>query len=174
MSDVICRRADKHLTEGQLKDIAALIYDTDASLHGAFSCNEDRSGRPRANACYYSNAKFPVVTSTSDTMPCIGVTTGMVESTLDENGRMKLTAKGKKCFGSQAEEAFKAMFTYTAGVNEKYCFNMTFNQTPDGKFEFDSDTYLSPGATVKGGFYPDEEPPAATMMISERRKRRTV
>jgi len=154
-------------------DLAALIYDTDASLHGAFTCNPDWSPgqtpeQAHANACFYPNVKYPVVTSADAEMPCIGVTQGMVESTLDSNGRMVLTAKGKKCFGNQAEEAFKAMFTYTAGVNEKYCFNMTFNQTPDGKFEFDSDTYLSPGATVKGGFYPAEEPPAATMMISER------
>ena len=35
MSDVICRRADKHLTEGQLKDIAALIYDTDLYIYPA-------------------------------------------------------------------------------------------------------------------------------------------
>ena len=35
MSDIICRRADKHLTEGQLKDIAALIYDTDLYIYPA-------------------------------------------------------------------------------------------------------------------------------------------
>ena len=139
-------------------ELAALIYDTDASLHGAFSCNEDRSGRPRTNACLYSNAKYPVVTSSADTMPCIGVTTGMVESTLDENGRMKLTAKGKKCFGSQADAAFAAMFTATSGVNEMSCYNMPFTQSLDGKWEFDSDFYTSRGLdySVQGGFYPVE------------------
>ena len=153
-------------------ELAALIYDTDASLHGAFTCNHYQEAcqtNPKAclnNACYYPSAKYNVVSNGTEEVPCIGVIKGMVESTLDDNGRMVLTAKGKKCFGSQADEAFKAMFTYTPNVNEKYCFNMTFNQTADGKFEFDSDTYQSPGATVPGGFYPAEEPPLDSGMIS--------
>ena len=137
-------------------NLAAIIYDTDASLHGAFSCDNYRAGVPRANACFYSNVKYPVVASASDEMPCIGVTKGMVESTLDENGRMKLTAKGRKCFGSQADEAFAAMFTATPGVNEKSCYNMPFTQSLDGKWEFDSDYYTSRGLSVQGGFYPVE------------------
>ena len=154
-------------------DLAALIYDTDASLHGAFTCNPDWSPgqtpeQAHANACFYPSVKYPVVSSAAGEVPCIGVTQGMVESTLDSKGRMVLTAKGKKCFGAQADEAFAAMFTSTPGVNEEYCVNMTFNQVSDGAFEFDSDNYLSPGATVKGGFYPAEEAPAATMMLSDR------
>ena len=139
-------------------NLAAIIYDTDASLHGAFSCNSDQSSGypPRANACFYPNVKYPVVASASDSMPCIGVTTGMVESTLDENGRMKLTAKGRKCFGAQADEAFAAMFTATPNVNEKSCFDMPFTQSLDGKWEFDSDFYTSQGLRVQGGFYPVE------------------
>ena len=114
------------------------------------------------NACFYSTAKYNVVPNASEVVPCIGVKKGMVEDTLyrDGNGKkyMKLTAKGKTCFGSDADNAFKAMFNYTPGVNEKYCFNMTFEQTPDGKYEFESDTYRSPGATAVGGFYPAEDP----------------
>ena len=155
-------------------ELAALIYDTDASLHGAFSCNPDWNAgqtpdQARANACYYADAKFPVVKSSLEAMPCVGVTTGMVESTLDpKTKKMKLTATGKKCFGSQADEAFAAMFNYTPGVNEEYCFNMPFTQTSDGKFEFESNTYQSPGAPVPGGFYPAEQQPSTDMMLTER------
>ena len=155
-------------------DLAAVIYDTDASLHGAFTCNPDWNAgqtpaQAHANACYSASAKFQVLSSATGEMPCIGVTTGMVESTLDPTTKkMKLTAKGKTCFGAQADEAFAAMFNFTQGVNEQYCFNMPFEQAADGKFEFESDYYQSPGATVPGGFYPAEEPPPADMMMSER------
>ena len=154
--------------------LAALIYDTDASLHGAFTCNPDwNQGQSiieaRSNACYTAGAKYQVVSSAKDSMPCVGVTTGMVESSLDpKTKKMTLTAKGKKCFGAQADEAFAAMFNYTEGVNEEYCFDMPFEQAADGKFEFESDYYQSPGATVPGGFYPAEEQPAADRMISPR------
>ena len=147
-------------------ELAAMIYDTDASLHGAFTCAPDWSQaidgteKVKYNACYYSTAKYPVNSTGEAVVPCVGVTTGMVESTLDPTTKkMKLTAKGKTCFGSDADNAFKAMFEYTPQVNEQYCFNMPFEQAADGKFEFESDTYQSPGATVPGGFYPAEEPP---------------
>ena len=155
-------------------DLAAVIYDTDASLHGAFTCNPDWNAgqtpaQAHANACYSASAKFQVLSSATGEMPCIGVTKGMVESTLDpKTKKMKLTSTGKKCFGAQADEAFAAMFNFTQGVNEQYCFNMPFEQAADGKFEFESDYYQSPGATVPGGFYPAEEPPPADMMMSER------
>ena len=156
-------------------ELAALIYDTDASLHGAFTCAPnwsqaiDGTEKVKYNACYYSTAKFPVTSTGDAVVPCVGVTKGMVESTLDaKTKKMKLTTKGQKCFGSQADAAFAAMFTATAGVNEEYCFNMPFEQASDGKFEFESDTYQSPGAKAVGGFYPAEQQPSAEMMISER------
>ena len=155
-------------------ELAALIYDTDASLHGAFSCAPDwnpgqSADQARSSACYYATAKFPVVKSATSPMPCVGVTPGMVESTLNpKTKKMKLTAKGQTCFGEFADEAFAAMFNYTPGVNEEYCFNMPFIQTSDGKFEFESNAYQSPGAPVPGGFYPAEQAPADAMMLSER------
>jgi len=157
--------------------LATLVYDTDASLHGAFSCEPNwnpgqTESQARANACFYPDAKFPVVSSNSDEFPCIGLTTGIVESTLSTNEKgakkPKLTAKGKACFGAQADEAFAAMFESTPGVNETYCVDMPFVKAADGKYEFNSDTYMSPGATVPGGFYPAETAPAAELMISER------
>ena len=166
--------------ENEMKsfDLAAIIYDTDASLHGAFTCAPNWSpgqtpAQTHANACFYPSVKYPVVSSAAGEVPCIGVTQGMVESTLaidpeTKKKRMKLTSKGKKCFGAQADEAFAAMFTSTPGVNETYCYDMTFKQTSDGEFEFDSDTYQSPGAPAVGGFYPAEETPADYMMMSDR------
>ena len=154
--------------------LPSMIYDTDASLHGAFTCAPNWNAaqtdeQALASACFYPNVKYPVVTSDSAVMPCVGVTTGMVESTLDsKTKKMKLTSKGQKCFGAQADSAFTAMFNFTQGVNEKYCLDIPFSRTLDNKFEFNSDYYQSPGATVPGGFYPAEEPPAANMMRSER------
>ena len=157
-------------------NLAAIIYDTDASLHGAFTCNPDwfqgqTAAQAQANACYYSSAKYNVVSSDAGIVPCIGVTPGMVSDVLDSKTKKPtLTAAGKKCFGSQADEAFTAMFNPTAGVNEAYCFDMPFSQTDDGKYEFDSDNYEGPeGAKypAKGGFYPAETTPLEFLEGSE-------
>jgi hypothetical protein len=151
-----------------------MIYDTDASLHGAFTCSHwesqctaDNQAPCQNNSCYYPNAPYNVVNSATAIVPCIGVTTGMVEDILGPDKKPKLTASGKKCFGSKADEAFTAMFNPTPGVNEAYCFNLPFTQADDGKYEFDSDDYQSPGATVPGGFYPAEKTPTEFLEGSE-------
>ena len=156
--------------------LPVLIYDTDASLHGAFSCAPDWAAgqtaeQAHANACYTSGAKFQVVSSANEPYPCSGVTTDMVESRLSidpvsKTKKMTLTSVGRKCFGANADSAFAAMFRWTENVNEKYCEDVVFDRTSDGKYEFNSDTYLSPGATVPGGFYPAETSPSAAMMLS--------
>lgn len=154
-------------------DLAAIIYDTDAQLHGAFTCNPDwfqgqTAAQAHANACYYANAPYNVVSSAAGEVPCIGITQGMVTSTLDaKTKKPALTDIGKKCFGTQAEAAFTAMFNSTPGVNETYCYDLPFHRSEDGKWEFDSDNYLSPGATVPGGFYPAEATPAPDRFISD-------
>ena len=156
-------------------DLMALIYDTDASLHGAFTCAPnwsqaiDGTEKVKYNACYYATAKYPLNSTGEAVVPCVGVTQGMVESTLDtKTKKMKLTTKGKTCFGAQADEAFAAMFSPTAGVNEGYCLGMPITINANGKYEFNSATYLSRGATVTGGFYPAEESPYATQMFTDR------
>ena len=154
-------------------DLAAIIYDTDASLHGAFTCAPDwfdglTEAQARANACYYSSAKFNVVNSYTAEVPCIGVTTGMVSDILDKDKKLKLTETGKKCFGSTPDEAFEAMFNPTSGVNEAYCLNLPLTQTKDGKYEFDSDYYEGPENDpypAPGGFYPAESTPPANMFL---------
>lgn len=159
--------------------LAAIIYDTDASLHGAFTCNPDwfdgqTPAQAAQNACYTASAPYQVVASPTGAVPCIGVTKGMVTDLLDNNKQSPtykkpvLTAKGQQCFGAQAPAAFTAMFTSTPNVNETYCVDMPFHKSDDGKWEFDSDTYQSPNATVPGGFYPAEAQPPADKMMSDR------
>lgn len=137
-------------------NLGATIYDTDASLHPSFSCfsaagegcqaigttaaqNEDK-----AKALEAINA-------------CMGVTAGIVESTLDSvTKKPKLSAAGKKCFID--EKYFNQLFNYTEGVNEQSCFDIPFSRADHGKWEFNSDYFTSPGlkAPVIGGFYPVE------------------
>ena len=157
-------------------DLAAIIYDTDASLHGAFTCTPDwTSGlsarQSMSNACRYPSAPY-LVEGSDGVVPCIGVTQGMVDSILNNvkgtanYKKPTLTAKGRQCFGSKADEAFSAMFNSTPNVNETYCVDMPFKRSSDGKWEFDSDTYQSPGATVPGGFYPAEKTPSTDRFVS--------
>lgn len=159
-------------------ELRSIVYDTDASLHGAFSCTPDWNAaqtlaESRTNACHNPNAKFPVVTSATDELPCIGVTTGMVESTIDpKTKKMKLTDKGRKCFGPKADEAFAAMFTATPGVNESSCFNMPLEQNAFGRFSFNSDYDKKTKTSVMGGFYPTEESKKRTDSLPAARSNR--
>ncbi len=143
--------------------MAAVIYDTDASLHPSFSCysdgasetNDGCQGVGSATAAQGVN-KMMALKAIYD---CIGVTSGIVEDHLDpavpqSQRKPKLSTTGKKCFMDDAY--FNQLFNYTPGVNEKSCFDMPFKRAKDGKWEFDSDYYTSPGLTVQGGFYPVE------------------
>ncbi len=137
--------------------MAAIIYDTDASLHPSFSCYEYEAedyegcqngaqGVSRADAIAAVNA-------------CVGVTTGVVEQYLNSNvpqklRKPKLSATGAKCFINDA--FFNQLFTYTPGVNEKSCYDMPFSRSEEGKWLFDSDFFVSKGLKVPGGFYPVE------------------
>ena len=150
--------------------MAAIIYDSDASLHPAFSCYGGPSDpkphdpNPTFDACQEVNQKNAAsgadkTTALRAIYECIGVTPGIVESTLDETvpqsqRKPKLSSAGKKCFID--DKYFNMLFNYTEGVNEKSCFDMPFHRSSDGKWEFDSDFYTSPGLSVQGGFYPVE------------------
>ena len=144
--------------------LTSVIYDTDASLHGAFSCGPNWNGtqtkaQSHINACFYPNVKYPVITTDSAEMPCMGVTQGMVKSTLDSvSKKMELTDIGRKCFGAQADEAFAAMFNQTDGVNEASCYEMLVSKSSDNKWAFYSDyTYVNGLKNpVAGGFFPVE------------------
>ena len=134
-------------------NLAAVIYDTDADLHPLFSCYKDNGGSGFAEGCQTDTKALPAIEK------CIGVRQGLVESTLTiENGKkkMKITDAGKECFLDQA--TFDKMFNYTKGVNEMSCYDMTFERSPDGKWEFDSDKSLNLDLKIPvvGGFYPVE------------------
>ncbi|NLB64520.1 MAG: fibro-slime domain-containing protein [Fibrobacter sp.] len=124
--------------------MAALIYDTDASMHGAFTC--DNYPNVATTGCFYHGLTWPGQTG----IPCIGVTKGIVEEALGE-GRKPVYRPESGCF--ESAEKFNQIFTETPGVNVKYCRDIQFERTPDGMWEFDS--YNSPGK----GFYPLEDVP---------------
>ena len=133
-------------------NLAALIYDTDAQLHPLFSCWGE-GAKEGNDGCQKSTTSQKAIYS------CQGVHQGLVESTLSvENGKkkMKLTTAGKACYLDQG--TFDQMFNMTKGVNEMSCFDMTFTRASDGKWEFDSDYFTSPGlkSPVQGGFFPVE------------------
>ena len=137
-------------------DLAAVIYDTDASLHPLFSCYKEGS-QGFDEACQEGAQDVSKAAALAAIEACVGVKTGLVESTLDPSTKkLKLTEKGKECFIS--EKYFDQLFNYTPGVNEMSCYDMTFSQSPDGKWEFDSDNYTSRDLKVDivGGFYPVE------------------
>ncbi|MBR2272738.1 MAG: fibro-slime domain-containing protein [Fibrobacter sp.] len=137
-------------------ELAAIIYDTDASLHGAFTCAttyyKDMPGAEgKYNGCP-TNAPFSY--PAGQPTPCIGVTQGIVADLLDPTTKKPTYNPASGCFVSA--EAFNTMFQSDTRYNETYCVEMPFTRSADGKWEFDSDNYTSPGATAKGGFYPGE------------------
>ncbi|WP_233144313.1 fibro-slime domain-containing protein [Fibrobacter sp. UWB5] len=146
--------------------MAAIIYDSDASLHPAFSCYKDGGGE----GCQNGALGIAATTAQQLVNACIGVTSGLVESKLDPSvpqsqRKPKLSTKGKNCFID--DSYFGMLFNYTPGVNEKSCFDMPFKRAKDGKWEFDSDYYTSPGLTVPGGFYPVENTTDASILLAD-------
>lgn len=134
--------------------LAAIIYDSDASLHPAFSCYATGG-----EGCQYGAQGVSAPQAQAAVQACVGVTTGIVQDTLgvDKKPLLKTAAmggNGEKCFINQA--LFDQLFRPTVNVNEMSCFDLTFSRNASGKWEFDSDNYTSPGITVKGGFYPVE------------------
>ena len=148
--------------------LAAIIYDTDASLHPSFSCY----ARGPAGAtnwsydCQKGAQKVDAATALDAVQACIGVTPGLVESTLDpKTKKPKMSKAGAKCFIQ--EKFFNQLFNYTEGVNEKSCFDMPFQRSNDGKWEFDSDYFTSPGLNVQGGFYPVENSSEISVLMAD-------
>lgn len=134
--------------------LAALIYDTDASLHPAFSCYS-----LGGEGCQLKFPNVDSVTLRSAINNCLGVQQGLVESTLNPTTKKPTLSKtGEKCFINKT--FFNQLFNYTPGVNERRCYDMPFVRSADNKWEFDSDNYISPG-TQATGFYPVETPATA-------------
>ena len=81
---------------------------------------------------------YSIVYSTKE-MPCTNITTGMIESTLDSTTKkMKLTDKGRACFGAKADETFASMFAATPDSNKSSCFYINMEKNKFGKYSNDS------------------------------------
>ena len=114
--------------------LAAFLYDTDASMHGAFTC--DDYPQVASNGCYFETAKYNYPGYGPGDVPCIGVKKGIVASKLDPTTKKPTYNASSGCFVSA--EAFNVMFEETAGVNVKHCRDVVFSQTKDGMWEYDS------------------------------------
>lgn len=115
--------------------LAAFLYDTDASLHGAFTC--DAYPEKASSKCYSATAKYNYPgNGASNTVPCIGVTKGMVADLLDPTTKKPTYNAASGCFVS--DEAFKAMFDDSYGTSVKHCRDVTFSLTKEGMWEYDS------------------------------------
>ncbi len=145
--------------------MAAIIYDTDAQLHPAFSCYSQGG-----EGCQMGAQGIPATTAVSAVNRCIGVTTGIVNQYLDPNVPQKMRKPTLSTFGANCfinEGLFNQLFNYTQGVNEKSCYNMPFSRSEDGKWEFDSDFFISDGVKVPGGFYPVETTDNAAILAAD-------
>lgn len=114
------------------------FYDTDASLHGAFTC--DDYPNMGANACYSANAKYNYPgEGAKNTVPCIGVTPGIVAEQLDPQTKKPTYNAESGCFVSA--EAFDAMFKATPDVNvvhELGSRGVYFYMNQNGLWQYDS------------------------------------
>ena len=144
--------------------IGALIYDTDASLHPSFSCDEYYGGG------FYEGCqvgvKNPVAgidineaTAVEYVKNCIGVQSGIVADTLgpDKKPHLSNSENARMCFPNA--QIFDMLFNYTPTVNEMSCYELPFSRTSNNFWEFNSDYYHSYGAepAIPGGFYPVEK-----------------
>lgn len=144
--------------------LAAIIYDSDASLHPAFSCFTG-DGNTYAENCQNGAQNVSATDAQKAIQACIGVRQGLVEETLGSDNKPVLSKTGEKCFISK--DLFNQLFNYTKGVNEMSCFDMPFKRSSDGKWEFDSDNFQSAGAPVKGGFYPVENSTNESVLLAK-------
>lgn len=147
--------------------LAAIIYDTDASLHPSFSCDYYTTAGQFNEGCQHGALGISEADAQTYVKSCIGVTSGIIVDTLgpDKKPHLSNSANAKKCFPSA--EIFDMMFNYTQGVNEMSCFEMPFGRASDNKWEFDSDHFTSPGVDIQGGFYPVEQTTDAVIIAAD-------
>jgi len=148
-------------------ELAAFIYDTDASVHPDFSCGrygkagEGQGNGPNTYAECQFNGPGGYNGAKANLKPqCTGVVQGLAAPTLNAQTRKiecgNCTKKG--CWTSA--DWFKKAFEPTQGVNVRRCYDMPFTQVKSGaavgSFEFDSDTRISTiGGKLIGGFFPE-------------------
>ena len=142
-------------------ELSWIVYDSDAKLHPAFSCYS-----AGGEGCQFGAQDVDTTAAVKAVNDCIGVTPGIVESTLDATTKKpKLTAEGKKCFID--EKYFNQLFNYTENVNEMSCYDMpVLHMERGGWWEFSSDYYIAPGTQALGGFFPVETTTDETVKLA--------
>jgi fibro-slime domain-containing protein len=136
--------------------IAAIIYDTDASVNTSFfdiDGTANGTGSPRDGS---------------------GILKGIVQETLDANGKMQWkgssvsTTSFNGANDGWTQQNFYDAFKSTPGKNVVRCYDMPFKRTKENMWEFDSNKLCSDGTidldgvcanTNKrflGGFFPPE------------------
>lgn len=133
--------------------MAAFIYDTDASKHGAFTCDnytldKDKPVSQWTSACDVAGVTYHYPAG-STSIPCIGVTKDIVLPTLDPVKKKPTFNTSSTCF--ESTEKFNQLFNATENVNVQRCKNMQFTRAIDGLWEYDS--YNEPSK----GYYPLED-----------------
>ena len=130
--------------------LSAVVYDTDASLHPAFSCFSIAG-----EGCQIGTQGISRIDAVAAVNACIGLTPGIVEPLLGPDNKPVLTKDiGTSCFHSA--ELFNQLFNETEGVNEMSCYNLPLQRENNGRWEFNSDYHMAEGLSVVGGFYPAE------------------
>ena len=142
-------------------EIPWIVYDSDAKLHPAFSCYSQGG-----EGCQTGAQGVDLETALKAVNDCIGLTSGLVETTLDPTTKKpKLTTVGKKCFID--EKYFNQLFNYTQGVNEMSCYDMpVLHMERGGWWEYSSDYYIAPGTQARGGFFPVEQTDDASVKLA--------
>jgi fibro-slime domain-containing protein len=142
-------------------EIPWIVYDSDAKLHPAFSCYAQGG-----EGCQAGAQGVDLETALKAVNDCIGVTSGLVETTLDPTTKKpKLTTAGKKCFID--EKYFNQLFNYTENVNEMSCYDMpVLHMERGGWWEFSSDYYMPLGTSAVGGFFPVEQTDDASVKLA--------
>lgn len=142
-------------------EIPWIVYDSDAKLHPAFSCYAQGG-----EGCQAGAQGVDLETALKAVNDCIGVTSGLVETTLDPTTKKpRLTTAGKKCFID--EKYFNQLFNYTENVNEMSCYDMpVLHMERGGWWEFSSDYYMPLGTSAVGGFFPVEQTDDASVKLA--------
>lgn len=142
-------------------ELSWIVYDSDAKLHPAFSCYAQGG-----EGCQAGAQGVDLETALKAVNDCIGVTSGLVETTLDPTTKKpKLTTAGRKCFID--EKYFNQLFNYTQGVNEMSCYDMpVLHMERGGWWEYSSDYYMPLGTSAIGGFFPVEQTDDASVKLA--------
>ena len=132
--------------------LTATIYDTDASLHPAFSCYPSNPASSLSEGCQTGAQGVSEKDAVTAANACIGIVQGIVKTTLGSDKKPVLAEAGEKCFIE--DKFFNQLFNYTEGVNEVVAWEMPFEKNEDGLWGFNSDT-IRAGIEI-GGFFPVE------------------